>query len=147
MLFSCSPYLMISVRGSLNRLKTNSHLLFSEDYARTVNLFLFFLFQLVRCFSKIYKNDKYRKNNFFSENPFPLYGKIFHRYAIRILSVKKNNTEDTTVSPYNEGYRYPDSDTIPAGPCNVCESRGWLTKSQLEEKETENNLFEGMDEG
>lgn len=59
---------------------------------------------------------------------------------------RKHDTDETTVCPHCEGSGYMDSDTIPEGPCNGCESSGWLTKSQLEEKETENSPFEGMDE-
>ncbi len=61
--------------------------------------------------------------------------------------MKKHNTEDTTVSPPYEGYRYPDSDTIHEGPCNVFGGNGWLTNSQLEEWALENSHLEWMDEG
>ena len=60
---------------------------------------------------------------------------------------RKHNTDETTVCPHCEGYGYLNSDTVPGGPCNVCGGSGWLTKSQLEEWEIENNPFERMDEG
>ncbi len=46
---------------------------------------------------------------------------------------------EAIICPHCEGYGFQKAESVSGSPCITCCGSGWLTKSQLEEWELENN--------